>query len=266
MDTNIKVSLLLLIEVYVCLDAVTVISNMCGEKICCAGFKLLQERCIECPQGSYGINCTAICPDGYYGPLCREKCPLQCNETCNKTSGSCQGIDTDLKRKIIKFVERNIWILIGTSSIFVLCSCVWSVMFYKICTKDKERFIDHSANQNPQQSNGIFYENDEASIKNSTSEQPPPPVLESNKPMTQEQVEYSKVKKCNSRTRKNYVSKEITSHQEYSDDSDDMFDSDEFEDSIDLCSKVQISDLPKTSQPEQQSMRKPNEAYGSIWL
>lgn len=215
MDTNIKVSLLLLIEVYVCLDAVTVISNMCGEKICCAGFKLLQERCIECPQGSYGINCTAICPDGYYGPLCREKCPLQCNETCNKTSGSCQ---------------------------------------------------DHSANQNPQQSNGIFYENDEASIKNSTSEQPPPPVLESNKPMTQEQVEYSKVKKCNSRTRKNDVSKEITSHQEYSDDSDDMFDSDEFEDSIDLCSKVQISDLPKTSQPEQQSMRKPNEAYGSIWL
>lgn len=84
--------------------------------------------------------------------------------------------------------------------------------------------------------------------------------------MTQEQVEYSKVKKCNSRTRKNDVSKEITSHQEYSDDSDDMFDSDEFEDSIDLCSKVLISDLPKTSQPEQQSMRKPNEAYGSIWL
>lgn len=46
---------------------------------------------IECPQGSYGINCTAICPDGYYGHLCRGKCPLQCNETCNKTSGSCQG-------------------------------------------------------------------------------------------------------------------------------------------------------------------------------
>lgn len=112
-------------------------------------------------------------------------------------------------------------------------------------------FIDHSADQNPKHSNGIIYENDEASIKNSTSLQPPSLVLENNKPVKQEQVEYSKVKKRNSRTRKNVVSKEMTSHQEYSDDSDDMFDSDEFEDSIEMCSKVQISDLLKTSQPEQ---------------
>lgn len=125
--------------------------------------------------------------------------------------------------------------------------------------------FDHLADQNPQQSN--FYENNEASIQHSTSVQPHPPVHENNKPVPLEQVEYSKVKKRSSQIRKNVVSKEMTSHEDYSDESDDMFDSDEFEESNEICSKVQISDLPKTSQPEQRSMRRPNdEAYGSIWL
>lgn len=96
--------------------------------------------------------------------------------------------------------------------------------------------------------------------------QPSSPVFKNNKPLSQEQVEYSKVKKHNSRTRTNVVYKEMTSHQEYNDDSDDLFDSDEFEESIEMCSKFQISDLPKTSQPEQQSMRKLNQGYGSILL
>nr|XP_019928171.2 uncharacterized protein LOC105341439 isoform X1 [Crassostrea gigas] len=265
MENNIRVSLFLFFEVYVCLNAVTDIPNMCGENVCCAGFQLIHGSCIECPPGYHSINCTEICPDGFYGLLCKEKCPPQCNETCNKTSGSCpEGVDTDLKKKLIKFVEGNIWIVIGTSSIFVLCSCVWSVMFYKICTKDKERVIDHLADQNPLQSN--FYENNEASIQHSASVQPPPSVHENNKPVPLEQVEYSKVKKRSSQIRKNVVSKEMTSHEDYSDESDDMFDSDEFEESNEICSKVQISDLPKTSQPEQRSMRRPNEAYGSIWL
>lgn len=267
MENNIKALTLLLIGVHVFLAFATVTfePNKCGN-FCCTSYRPLRERCIECPPGLYGANCSEICPEGSYGRLCKERCPSQCNTTCDKISGRCLVMNTDLDEQIIKFVEGNIWILIGTSSIFVLCSCVWSVMLYKICTKDKERVIDHSADQNPQQSNGIIYENDEASIKNSTSVQPPPPVLENKKPVTQEQVEYSKVKKRNSQTQENVVSKEMTLHQEYNDDSDDLFDSDEFEDSMEMCNKVQISDLPKTSQPEQHSMQKPNEAYGSIWL
>lgn len=46
---------------------------------------------VECPPGYHTENCTEICPDGFYGLLCKEKCPPQCNETCNKTSGSCPG-------------------------------------------------------------------------------------------------------------------------------------------------------------------------------
>eukprot|EP00105_Crassostrea_gigas_P025653 XP_011446289.1 PREDICTED: uncharacterized protein LOC105341442 [Crassostrea gigas] len=265
MENNLNVSMLLLIGVFLATATVTVDPHKCGD-VCCTSYKPHRERCIECPPGWYGANCSEICADGLYGRLCKEQCPSQCNTTCDKISGRCQGLNTDLEDQIIKFVERNIWLLIGTSSIFVLCSCVWAVIFYKICTKDKRQVIDHSADQNPQQSNGIIYENDEASIQHSTSVQPPPLVFENNISVPQEQVQYSKVKKRNSQTRKNVVSKEMTSHEDYNDDSDDMFDSDEFEDSNEICSKVQISDLPKTSQPEQQSMRRPNEAYGSIWL
>lgn len=45
----------------------------------------------ECPPGWYGANCSKICADGFYGRLCKEQCPSQCNTTCDKKSGRCQG-------------------------------------------------------------------------------------------------------------------------------------------------------------------------------
>lgn len=45
----------------------------------------------ECPPGWYGANCSEICADGLYGRLCKEQCPSQCNTTCDKISGRCQG-------------------------------------------------------------------------------------------------------------------------------------------------------------------------------
>lgn len=53
----------------------------------------------------------------------------------------------------------------------------------------------------------------------------------------------------------------MTSQSEYSDDSDDIYDSDEFDDSFDVCKNVQISDLPKKD-----SFKTFQEAYGKVWL
>lgn len=44
-----------------------------------------------CPSGRHGKNCSIVCPDGFFGQKCQNKCPSDCNNTCNKVSGSCPG-------------------------------------------------------------------------------------------------------------------------------------------------------------------------------
>lgn len=46
---------------------------------------------LECPAGTYGVNCSEACPEGYYGRLCKDVCPLQCDQTCDVISGECPG-------------------------------------------------------------------------------------------------------------------------------------------------------------------------------
>lgn len=46
---------------------------------------------LECPAGTYGVNCSEACPEGYYGRLCKDICPLQCDQTCDVISGECPG-------------------------------------------------------------------------------------------------------------------------------------------------------------------------------
>lgn len=42
---------------------------------------------IECPAGTYGINCTHTCPEGYYGRLCSGMCNCSRFEICHPTKG-----------------------------------------------------------------------------------------------------------------------------------------------------------------------------------
>lgn len=82
-------SALLVIGVHLCLGSVLVDPSLCGYNICCSNYIFDGNRCIECPAGTYGVNCSEACPEGYYGRLCKDICPLQCDQTCDVISGEC---------------------------------------------------------------------------------------------------------------------------------------------------------------------------------
>lgn len=117
------------------------------------------------------------------------------------------------------------------------------------------------------------YESDGVFSNNSSTLQPPPrtqqnDTLRGDNATTQPDCEYSKSIKRYSLVRKITISREMTSHSEYSDDNEDLYDSDEFDDSFDVSRKVQISDLPKKDSFKtfQSEDIKSKEAYGKVWL
>lgn len=281
---------MLMIDVHVCLSSSTVDPNLCGVSLCCTDFIFDGGGCKVCPSGTHGKNCSKLCTDGFYGQKCKNKCPSDCNNTCNKVSGACPGHDhgsnttgyttgnttrNNFEEKLANFLGENMWMIIGVTSIFVSFSCIGAIIYCKICKSKKEEVgtAFQSADQNSQQLNGLRYESDSVFCNNSSTLRPPPTIHENNTPRgenaaTRPEFEYSKSKKRYSLVRKITISREMTSHSEYSDDNDDMYDSDEFDDSLDVCKKVQISDLPKKDSFKtfQSDNINSKEAYGQVWL
>ncbi|XP_034339495.2 uncharacterized protein [Magallana gigas] len=285
MEASVYVIALLTICVYVCSSSVTVDPNMCGIGVCCTNFILIGDRCIVCSAGRVGENCSKHCIDGFYGQKCKMKCPLECNKTCDKVYGLCPGYssgymkddttENDLKEKLAEFLGGKMWMIIGVSSIFVSFSCIGALLICKKCKRETETVTRtfYISDQNSQQLNGLRYESDGFFSNNSSTLQPPPRTqqngtLRGDNATTQPDGEYSKSKKRYSLVRKITISREMTSHSKYSDDNEDLYDSDEFDNSFDVSRKVQISDLPKkdsfkTFQSEDINSK---EAYGKVWL
>lgn len=42
---------------------------------------------LECPNGTYGKNCSEPCPDNMYGELCSKRCYCKSTEECNREYG-----------------------------------------------------------------------------------------------------------------------------------------------------------------------------------
>ncbi|XP_062601266.1 uncharacterized protein LOC134262967, partial [Saccostrea cucullata] len=59
-----------------------------GALICCTGYYLFNDRCIEC-FGAFGENCSTPCGENSYGYRCRKTCNCTENKVCNKYIG-CQ--------------------------------------------------------------------------------------------------------------------------------------------------------------------------------
>nr|XP_034339482.1 uncharacterized protein LOC105346374 isoform X2 [Crassostrea gigas] len=75
---------------------------------CCVNQYLNEanNRCSECPYGTFGINCKLSCPSGYYGRLCRSLC--ECNATeCHHVTGCETTNDTSSGRMSIKRVTTQ---------------------------------------------------------------------------------------------------------------------------------------------------------------
>ncbi|XP_078325044.1 uncharacterized protein LOC144622707 isoform X3 [Crassostrea virginica] len=77
-----------------------------GEKgECCTNFYRKDGKCIACPPGTYGDNCTTSCPNRHYGDNCGLKCECTSDERCDPGKG-CVSITTAFVMK--KALTREI--------------------------------------------------------------------------------------------------------------------------------------------------------------
>ncbi|XP_048778581.2 uncharacterized protein LOC125682187 [Ostrea edulis] len=60
---------------------------------CCTNFYRYNGKCIPCPVGSYGDNCSLTCSPPLYGKNCGHRCTCSPDEECNPYKG-CVRIDT----------------------------------------------------------------------------------------------------------------------------------------------------------------------------
>ena len=42
---------------------------------------------VECPAGTWGVNCSEVCKRGYYGRRCESKCNCTVNQRCDTADG-----------------------------------------------------------------------------------------------------------------------------------------------------------------------------------
>ncbi|XP_078325448.1 uncharacterized protein LOC111127265 isoform X5 [Crassostrea virginica] len=76
-------------------------SQFCGTSserlgdFCCDNYyyNSRSKRCMECPKGSYGQNCTKTCVYPKYGWLCYQTCDCADFEYCNLVDG-CLNVST----------------------------------------------------------------------------------------------------------------------------------------------------------------------------
>ncbi|XP_061181145.1 uncharacterized protein LOC133189762 [Saccostrea echinata] len=76
---------------------------------CCLNYIDVGGKCIACPSGTMGINCSKICPDGFYGQFCLKKCYCDHTQRCSKARGCvCKGDNCSKDTEIDSISEINI--------------------------------------------------------------------------------------------------------------------------------------------------------------
>lgn len=101
---------------------------------CCRNYQLVENKCIECPPGSFGMNCQENCPPQYYGRMCRQKCSC-CNQ-CDKIKGcgnATGGCDLEDGTESVQFHWPSILILLAGS--FAVCFTCCIIMLCILRTK-----------------------------------------------------------------------------------------------------------------------------------
>ncbi|XP_078337895.1 uncharacterized protein LOC144626774 isoform X2 [Crassostrea virginica] len=58
----------------------------CRDRCCLNFYEDANGKCVECPLGTYGVNCNATCSPGYFGYLCKNKCDCAADQ-CDRKYG-----------------------------------------------------------------------------------------------------------------------------------------------------------------------------------
>ncbi|XP_078326698.1 uncharacterized protein LOC111127630 [Crassostrea virginica] len=86
-----KCLIILIISLYAETTSKGTCFNEGGE--CCTNSYRSDGKCITCPPGTYGDNCTTSCPNLHYGENCGLKCECTSDERCDPAIG-CVSITT----------------------------------------------------------------------------------------------------------------------------------------------------------------------------
>ena len=56
---------------------------------------------LECPAGTFGLNCSSTCGDNYYGRLCKEECHCTDGQYCDPVHGCLNNHSDTTERESI---------------------------------------------------------------------------------------------------------------------------------------------------------------------
>uniref|UniRef100_A0A8W8KI96 Uncharacterized protein n=1 Tax=Magallana gigas TaxID=29159 RepID=A0A8W8KI96_MAGGI len=54
---------------------------------CIQNYYILDGNCTECPDGTFGVNCSQTCPNNYFGRLCKIPCNCSDGQFCDQVKG-----------------------------------------------------------------------------------------------------------------------------------------------------------------------------------
>uniref|UniRef100_A0A8W8KPB6 Uncharacterized protein n=1 Tax=Magallana gigas TaxID=29159 RepID=A0A8W8KPB6_MAGGI len=54
---------------------------------CIQNYYILDGNCTECPDGTFGVNCSQKCPNNYFGRLCKIPCNCSDGQYCDQVKG-----------------------------------------------------------------------------------------------------------------------------------------------------------------------------------
>nr|XP_022338887.1 multiple epidermal growth factor-like domains protein 10 [Crassostrea virginica] len=76
---------------------------------CCSNYHMFNGKCIACPSGTYGLNCSQKCPQNHYGQFCIHKCSCNEDQYCNTVYGCSACIKDIHGRNCSKKCPENMY-------------------------------------------------------------------------------------------------------------------------------------------------------------
>lgn len=77
--------------------------------LCCVNFFEVNGACKDCPNGTFGVNCSSACPQNYFGLLCQEKCNCRKAEHCDPVHGCQQNVTNCTDGRSINIIQDETW-------------------------------------------------------------------------------------------------------------------------------------------------------------
>lgn len=121
----------------------TIDGKKCSNTSCCAGYWFDSSgKCVVCPSGLHGVQCSTPCVKGFYGELCTGRCECP-DELCNATVGCLRRQDVSLPN--ISSLSTAIPITLGILGLFCV---IITFLLFKMKQLSKRHVSQRTSEEN----------------------------------------------------------------------------------------------------------------------